>query len=692
MPAPRSIFETLAGRQLYSASPADLSPQDRIAAALPIIPIDLNATLVSQQNGVVTVSGGADDDSIGVTKVGTGVRVSCDSGNYLFPIAGLTLIKVLGNAGNDTVSVGKDVPVKLWVDGGAGNDDLNGGAGNDTIRGGDGDDFLRASLGADDYFGGAGADTLYRGTDTGPLTITLDGTANDGLANEHDNVYPDVERLVGGSGNDKLTASNAGARFEGGAGNDALTGGAGDDTLVGGDGDDTLAGNGGNDGLYGGLGNDTATGGAGTDTFSVTSPGSSQEPGALVIADGSAKSGSFAEVDKLTGNDVETIVGTPSGDEVRGSGVGETIYGGYGDDTIYGNGGDDRIYGGGGNDTLFGGKGLDKLFGDDGDDVLVTVGGGSSDRVNGGTGEDVFWIDQASTEGVDGGVSANETRQRFVNRVASYNNGAAKEPDGQAIADPGMGGTPTKYTSFAGRPAFAQKPSMDDVRQGQVGDCWYLAAAAGVAGNNPDYLRGMVVPLGDGTFGVRLTNSFYRIDADFPTDKDGNLVYAGLAKGGGVWPALVEKALVQHRTTGLPFSNNQYGRIEVGTGGEGFGNFGFDQQDKKYPWTDPFDWDDDFAWARAQLQKGRAVTASVGIVLGDSPLIASHVYTVVRAFWGQDGQRYVRLRNPWGIDHGYKADGTTPDKWTQGANDGYLDVKYSSLNPGVSEWTAATVK
>lgn len=56
-----------------------------------------------------------------------------------------------------------------------------------------------------------------------------------------------MDNVPGSTGNDDLTATKAGARVSGGAGNDTLRGGKGDDILIGGPGDDMLRGGGGAD-------------------------------------------------------------------------------------------------------------------------------------------------------------------------------------------------------------------------------------------------------------------------------------------------------------------------------------------------------------------------------------------------------------------------------------------------------------
>lgn len=141
---------------------------------------------------------------------------------------------------------------------------LTGGAGNDTLSGGAGDDVFdegSSSNGQDTFAGGAGVDRVDYGARSAALTVTIDGTANDGAASEQDNVGTDVEAITGGSAGD------------------SLTGGSGDDVLDGMDGNDTLAGLGGNDVLSGGDGFDTLTGGDGDDVLEDVSQGGSCDCG-----------------------------------------------------------------------------------------------------------------------------------------------------------------------------------------------------------------------------------------------------------------------------------------------------------------------------------------------------------------------------------------------------------------------------
>nr|WP_304941041.1 putative Ig domain-containing protein [Tychonema sp. LEGE 07203] len=100
----------------------------------------------------------------------------------------------------------------------------------DTLIGGSGNDFISARKASDSLDGGGGNDTIYGGKG--------------------------LDTLTGGSGSDILFAGRGADSLDGGEGNDSLYGGKGDDTLIGGLGDDFLSGENGNDFLIGGSGSD----------------------------------------------------------------------------------------------------------------------------------------------------------------------------------------------------------------------------------------------------------------------------------------------------------------------------------------------------------------------------------------------------------------------------------------------------
>lgn len=143
------------------------------------------------------------------------------------------------------------------------------GGDNLILSGSDRNDVFNVSLGHDTtYDGGKGNDTI---TGNSGLDVLLGGDGNDTIDGRAGN-----DILFGNDGNDDLFGGDGNDSLDGGAGNDRLYGEAGNDTLLGGDGNDWLDGGSGNDILNGGAGNDKLTGGAGSDVF-VFGPNSGRD-------------------------------------------------------------------------------------------------------------------------------------------------------------------------------------------------------------------------------------------------------------------------------------------------------------------------------------------------------------------------------------------------------------------------------
>jgi Ca2+-binding RTX toxin-like protein len=205
--------------------------------------------------------------------------------------------------------------------------------------------------------------------------------ADDGAAGEGDTINDDVEIVLGGKGNDTISAIWAVC-------SDAATvptvkctlkGNDGDDILIGSSHADLIDGGIGNDLMQGGLGDDTFIGGAGFDTVSYA-----DRTNAVKVSLDSTRlwvvgqNGEAGENDTIP-SDIESLTGGAGNDFLRGNASANIIHGGAGNDTIeggagndalYGDAGNDLLYGGAGNDMLVGGAGTDTLVGGDGDDFL----------------------------------------------------------------------------------------------------------------------------------------------------------------------------------------------------------------------------------------------------------------------------------------------------------------------------------
>ena len=283
----------------------------------------------------VDLDGSADDGEATETddvKADVEVLKGGTAGDTLTGTTGAQTIS--GGAGDDT------------IDGGLGDDVLNGDAGNDVFAEG------AATSGADVFNGGAGTDKVDYGSRVATVTVTMDTTADDGLASEGDKVMVDVENATTGTGNDVLTGSTVANVLDGGSGNDTISGGDGNDTLVGGLGVDGLSGGNGDDTFNEGSatsGLDTIGGGAGVDTVSYAA----RTVAVVVVMDGATASGQASEGD-LIGTDVENLIGGTAADPITGNAADNTLEGGTGSvvDTINGLAGEDVIDGGDGTDVI----------------------------------------------------------------------------------------------------------------------------------------------------------------------------------------------------------------------------------------------------------------------------------------------------------------------------------------------------
>ena len=146
-------------------------------------------------------------------------------------------VKVKLDDGDDTVEV---TAGSAKLDGEDGNDTIIGGPGADSLSGGAGDDLLQGRGGTDTYAAGDGFDRIDYSDHTAGVFASFDGVANDGSTGEDELVPADAEHLVGGQGDDVLTAAPTGSRLQGLAGADTLRGNAGTDSFLADDGSDRV--------------------------------------------------------------------------------------------------------------------------------------------------------------------------------------------------------------------------------------------------------------------------------------------------------------------------------------------------------------------------------------------------------------------------------------------------------------------
>jgi hypothetical protein len=217
---------------------------------------------------------------------------------------------------------------------------------------------------------------------------------------------------------------------------------------------------------------------------------------------------------------------------------------------------------------------------------------------------------------------------------------------------PTAGGT---YRQFAGQ-LFVGGVAYTDIRQGQVGDCYFVASLAEAALRSPATITNMFVVNGDGTYTVKFYNGgnaeYVTVDSWLPTNASGNLIYAGMGTnyanaGAELWVALAEKAYVQANQfgwirPGLPGNGqNAYSGIE---GGYIYASLGHVTGQSTIAFTSTAT-GTGFNTFVAAWNAGELIGFASKVTPTSSSVVGSHAYSVVGY---NSSTQTVTLYNPWG--------------------------------------------
>ncbi|MFN8112402.1 MAG: hypothetical protein U0R51_04305 [Solirubrobacterales bacterium] len=362
-----------------------------------------------------------------------------------------------GQAGDDTIVGGRSFNGVTTVDGGGDDDTLVSGLGSDELIGGPGDNTLAyatVNQGGIDIVDRTGG-VLVRLPEA-----TSTGTGGTIGGQEQDTIHDDIRTLIGSNNGDFMIGSDAADTILGAApvgtgsgvvdspaGNDTILGRGGDDSLVGGDrgqvgggdGNDTIVGgrsdaqgaltvihgNPGDDTIVSGLGNDEIFGDAGNNTLAYASVeqaglnivdrGTNGITAVLPNARQTTNGGKTGGPEKdIIHADIGTLVGSNGNDLIIGNNVTNTLLGvapagtagikpgPAGNDVLIGLGGVDVMFGAEGNDWLIGGNEGDALLAGNGNDLLVGEAG--ADTFSAGDGNDTNLARDKVTEAITCGA------------------------------------------------------------------------------------------------------------------------------------------------------------------------------------------------------------------------------------------------------------------------------------------------
>lgn len=232
------------------------------------------------------------------------------------------------------------------------------------------------------------------------------------------------------------------------------------------------------------------------------------------------------------------------------------------------------------------------------------------------------------------------------------------------------GSTNYAYANASGSLYGSNGPSYTDVRQGMVGDCYFVATLGEVALRTPSAIRNMFIANGDGTYTVRFFNNgkadYVTVDSKLPVDQFGRFVFANMGSSAAsstnvLWVALAEKAYAQMNASGW---------VRMGLPGNGSNSYqaiagGY------------------FSVAATQIVNRTATTSSIsgstfeqfktafdgGKLVGfatttdpvASNLVGGHQYVAISY---NATARSVTLFNPWGLNNGSAYSGLVTLSWT----------------------------
>ena len=230
-------------------------------------------------------------------------------------------------------------------------------------------------------------------------------------------------------------------------------------------------------------------------------------------------------------------------------------------------------------------------------------------------------------------------------------------------------------------PLFKNGVNFQDPVQGQIGDCYFPAAVAAIAKDNPHVIEDMIEDHGDGTYTVTFKERDWRnggtfrdvkvkVDGDLYVRSWGGPLYGSSSgdksnKTMEMWFPIVEKAYAQWKGSFDAIGNGGHASTVM----QEF--MGKDGQDLNiYAGNE----DRVFAQIKRSLDAKQPIAAGT---YGDTEaarytntgVYADHAYSVI-GYAERDGKKFVKLRNPWGES----------EPAGNGANDGIFEVDLETFS------------
>ncbi len=186
--------------------------------------------------------------------------------------------------------------------------------------------------------------------------------------------------------------------------------------------------------------------------------------------------------------------------------------------------------------------------------------------INGST-SNTWWTGGGATAVALGNLAAGATAAKVTELDGKWLLGT--DLPSSKVSMSGVSAFSVSYSAVSNAVFAATGPSMNDINQGYLGDCYLLSALAEVAKQDPSAIQSMITDNGNNTYGVRFfingTAQYVTVNNQLP---DGGTIFNSATND---WASLVEKAYAQVQASGLIPTGNT---INAGNSFSTIGNGG----------------------------------------------------------------------------------------------------------------------
>jgi hypothetical protein len=261
--------------------------------------------------------------------------------------------------------------------------------------------------------------------------------------------------------------------------------------------------------------------------------------------------------------------------------------------------------------------------------TVDSIDAGKSTITNAGSNVTV-WMD--STDSESGATTG-------THGVASFAAGVSKAL-GAALANPKDA---KQVTAVTNRSLFGTGPLVDDVNQGSVGDCWFMAGLSSLANQKNALIRESAVDMGDGTYVVQFerggTPTYIRVSNQLSTGNFNGFRYASPGASGNIWAMIMEKAFCYYRK-----GKNTYNSISGGFADEVLNDFNISSTTVL-----PSSMTEAALYQAISSDLSSGKPVMFGTPNNPPDLVGDHEYVIISASIDSSGTTHYLVRNPWGV-------------------------------------------